>query len=208
MNIIQTEYKGEDASEDFSDYQIDSSSHAPSDITQAEPKQKEKKRAGWKKPKTPKKDSPAKNFADNIDNSEQSDSDDDMDRNPNASPIIMSGKNKNGAFGYKNNTPSRFKPKMSEVVEETEPESSFKETNKFKKRKASASPMPTIDEHQRASPDFVVPEDREDDFSDSDEGNPDEKQAKNPFKEFTFIPGANPVDDNLGSSFSGAGAQN
>ena len=33
MNIIQTEYKGDDASEDFSDYQIDSTSHAPSDIT-------------------------------------------------------------------------------------------------------------------------------------------------------------------------------
>ena len=58
---------------------------------------------------------------------------------------------------------------MSEVVEETEPESSFKETNKFKKRKASASPMPTINEHERASPDFAVPEDREDDFSDSDD---------------------------------------
>ena len=55
MNIIQTEYKGEDASEDFSDYQIDSSSHAPSDITQAEPKNKkeQKKRAGWQKPKSP-----------------------------------------------------------------------------------------------------------------------------------------------------------
>lgn len=125
-----------------------------------------------------------------------------MDRNPNASPIIQSGKSKNGAFGYKAPTPNRFKPKMSEVVEETEPESSFKETNKFKQRKASGSPMPTIDENERASPDFVVPEDREDDFSDS-EGDEEEKQPKNPFKEFTFIPGAKQEDD-LGSSFSGA----
>jgi len=33
MNIIQTEYKGDDASDNVSDNQIDSFSHAPSDIT-------------------------------------------------------------------------------------------------------------------------------------------------------------------------------
>lgn len=35
MNIIQTEYKGNDVSDndDASDQQIDSSSHAPSEIT-------------------------------------------------------------------------------------------------------------------------------------------------------------------------------
>jgi len=58
-----------------------------------------------------------------------------MDRNLNASPIIGQSNKKNGAFGYKANTPKRFQPKMTEVVEETEPESSFKETEKFKKRK-------------------------------------------------------------------------
>jgi hypothetical protein len=67
-----------------------------------------------------------------------------MERNRNASPILASNKNKDGAFGYKANQPNRFKPKMTEVVEETEPESSFKETNKFKKRKPSNSPMPVI----------------------------------------------------------------
>ena len=144
MNIIQTEYKGDDASDNVSDNQIDSSSHAPSDITQAEQK-KEKKRGGWKKPKTPEKVSPSKNHPDKIDDSDQSESDDDdMDRNPNASPIIQSKKGQNGAFGYKAKTPQKYQPKMSEVVEETEPESSFNETNKLKKRKPSASPMPTI----------------------------------------------------------------
>ena len=49
MNIIQTEYKGDDASDNdgASDNQIDSSSHAPTEVTQAEPKSK--KRGGWGK---------------------------------------------------------------------------------------------------------------------------------------------------------------
>ena len=83
-----------------------------------------------------------------------------MDRNLNASPIIQSNKNKDGAFGYKANTPKRFQPKMTEVVEETEPESSFKETEHFKKRKSSNPPP------------YVIPEDRDDDFSDESDEKP------------------------------------
>ena len=49
---------------------------------------------------------------------------------------------------------------MTEVVEETEPESSFKETEHFKKRKSSNPPP------------YVIPEDRDDDFSDESDEKP------------------------------------
>ena len=84
---------------------------------------------------------------------------------------------------------------MTEVVEETEPESSFKETDKNKKlnQKRNKSDVPEV------VPEETTYEDREDDFSDESE---DEvvKQAKNELKDFTFIPGKN-KDDNKGHTF-------
>ena len=52
-----------------------------------------------------------------------SDDDDEIGRNPDASPVKFQGKKIN----------DKYLPKMSEVVEETEPESSFKETERKKR---------------------------------------------------------------------------
>ena len=59
----------------------------------------------------------------NLDSDDESSEDDDLGRNVFASPVI----------GIKNQKgkKQKFAPKMSEVVEETEPESSFKDTDKF-----------------------------------------------------------------------------
>ena len=58
--------------------------------------------------------------------------DDELGRQVNASPIITKSNKKDKLpFGRDN---SRFEPKMSEVVEETEPESSFKETDRHKRK--------------------------------------------------------------------------
>lgn len=71
----------------------------------------------------------------NLDSDDDDSSeDDDLGRNVHASPII-GGKGKK----HKVDNNKRFAPKMSEVVEETEPESSFKETDKFKKNKRNNS---------------------------------------------------------------------
>ena len=94
---------------------------------------------------------------------------------------------------------SRFQPKMTSVVEETEPESSFKETAKEKKpvrKQWNKVVAPVIEERE----DLVTAEDdRDDDFSDESE---DEvvKQAKNELKDFTFVPGSSP-SDNHGHTF-------
>lgn len=77
---------------------------------------------------------------------------------------------------------------MTDIVEETEPESSFKETNKVKKKKVVKKVIPIREE-----------EDRDDDFSDDDDEVP-VKQEKNELKDFTFIPGKKP-GDNKGHTF-------
>ena len=84
---------------------------------------------------------------------------------------------------------------MTEVVEETEPESSFKDTDRKKKinLRRNKSDVP------EAVPEETTYEDREDDFSDSSEDDT-VKKAKNELKDFTFIPGKN-VDDNKGHTF-------
>jgi hypothetical protein len=83
----------------------------------------------------------------------------------------------------------KFQPKMSEVIEETEPESSFKETDKFVndrngrkgpregscywKGKGGALPpaavVPESEEFSEAETKFTLPLDRDDDFSEDSE---------------------------------------
>ena len=71
---------------------------------------------------------------------------------------------------------SRFQPTMSAVFEETEPESSFKETDKYWKQKRQQEQrgrLPSKDVPQTV-PEVQTPnesnfEDRDDDFSDDDE---------------------------------------
>jgi hypothetical protein len=75
---------------------------------------------------------------------------------------------------------------MTDIVEETEPESSFKETNKNKKGKNVSNVPKTVPE-----------EDRDDDFSDDEEL---PAEPKNELKDFTFIPGKK-IDDNKGHTF-------
>ena len=79
---------------------------------------------------------------------------------------------------------------MTDIVEETEPESSFKET-KLKKANKSPASVPTK---------VTEESDREDDFSDESE---DEilKQAKNELKDFTFIPGSKEDEEQKGHTF-------
>ena len=85
---------------------------------------------------------------------------------------------------------------MTDIVEETEPESSFKETNKKQKRKAIADAPKAIQELPRETE-----VDRDDDFSDDDDDDDiPEKEPQNELKDFTFIPGKNP-DDNKGHTF-------
>jgi len=63
--------------------------------------------------------------------SSDSDASEDIGRNTNASPIVQN-KGEKKLFGRNN---AKYEPRMTEVVEETEPESSFKETDKFKNKK-------------------------------------------------------------------------
>jgi hypothetical protein len=49
-----------------------------------------------------------------------------------ASPDKGSNKRKKAFLGHEGNTPTKYAAKMSVLVEETEPESSFKETTKRK----------------------------------------------------------------------------
>jgi len=112
--------------------------------------------------------------------SDNSNSDDELGRNPNASPIIKSNQKARSPFGRADR---RFEPKMSEVIEETEPESSFKETNRKQNRnrherkasqenfgmrkKSSDIPQPVPEEPSFEEQELEVPPDRDDDFSDS-----------------------------------------
>jgi len=57
-----------------------------------------------------------------------SDSDEEIGRGDDSSPIL---KPSNKLFNQRD---GKYQPKMTEVVEETEPESSFKETDRFKKK--------------------------------------------------------------------------
>lgn len=100
MNIIQTEYKGDE-----------------SDETQTT--------AIEAKDKSPRNSTPDR--GQDIDSDDES-SDNDIDRNEKASPLIKPS----NKWANKN----KYKPRMTDIVEETEPESSFKETNKNQKRKA------------------------------------------------------------------------
>jgi len=68
------------------------------------------------------------------------DSDDDVDRNQFASPVFKDGENKKHNKWIDKH---QYTPNMTEVVEETEPESSFKET-KEKKMYRQKSPAPEI----------------------------------------------------------------
>lgn len=93
--------------------------------------QRKKERKGWKKPKQEAPEhqnnySNDKLFEDRNDDidSDDSDSDDELGRN-NESPVPLSKDNK-----LFNQRDGKYQPKMSEVVEETEPESSFKDTDK------------------------------------------------------------------------------
>ena len=146
-----------------------------------------------------------------------SDSSDEIGRNPNASPIAVHGK-KGAAAGKAKEEPkrnpmveprrddARFQPTMSAVVEETEPESSFKETDKCWKKAKNAGlnrapstevPHP-VPEEESQSDHHSLPPDRDDDFSDDDE--PADKANKNELQSFTFIPGQN-AGDNKGHTF-------
>lgn len=121
MNIIQTEYKGEDSDD--------------TQTTAIEPRGD----------KSPKRATPDR--GQDIDSDDES-SDNDIDRNANASPLIK----QSNKWANQN----KYKPRMTDIVEETEPESSFKETNKHKKKKAIKGKVIPIREE----------EDRDDDFSD------------------------------------------
>ena len=81
---------------------------------------------------------------------------------------------------------------MTDIVEETEPESSFKETLKKK---------PPVLGRKKSSVPKTVPEeeDRDDDFSDESEDE-QTKTKKNELKDFTFIPGKE-KGDNHGHTF-------
>lgn len=100
----------------------------------------------------------------------------------------------------------RYQPTMSAVFEETEPESSFKETDKhwkkqkdLRKRKHSQDVPHSISEVDTPTDSNIGFEDRDDDFSDSDEAPADNKH-KNDLHSFTFIPGKDP-SDNKGHTF-------
>lgn len=110
--------------------------------------------------------------------SDDESSDNDIDRNANASPLIKPS----NKWANKN----KYKPRMTDIVEETEPESSFKDTTKNPKKK----PILNVPE--------PIAEDRDDDFSDDSDEAP--KEAKNELKDFTFIPGKK-LDDNKGHTF-------
>lgn len=102
---------------------------------------------------------------------------------------------------------------MTAVVEETEPESSFKETDKhWKKGKQGANGghgrTPSSISRPSTVPEIEsdnLPPDRDDDFSDDDE--PEDKGSKNELQSFTFIPGQNP-GDNKGHTFLAKSANN
>jgi len=86
---------------------------------------------------------------------------------------------------------------MTEVVEETEPESSFKETDRKKKIKfggPNARDVPTT------VPEESNYEDRDDDIS-SESENEQLKSEKNELKDFTFIPGNGKNNDHKGHTF-------
>lgn len=81
---------------------------------------------------------------------------------------------------------------MTDIVEETEPESSFKDTTKKARRSIADAP--------KTVPEIILESeaDRDDDFSDESDEQP--KEAKNELKDFTFIPGKK-LDDNKGHTF-------
>ena len=116
---------------------------------------------GTASPATPRVEDEGEEAADSSDES--------LDRNPKASPIFKQGQF-NSKFGSKH---AKYEPRMTEVVEETEPESSFKETEKQKKDKikrkrwSKEAVAPVIEE----KPEYQVTadEDREDDFSEESE---------------------------------------
>lgn len=111
------------------------------------------------------------------------DSDDDVDRNQFASPVFKDGENKKHNKWIDKH---QYTPNMTEVVEETEPESSFKET-KEKKMYRQKSPAPEI---QKQTQPETIYEDREDDFSDeSTDYKTDQSQV--PLKDFTVHPASN-----------------
>lgn len=83
----------------------------------------------------------------------------------------------------------KYKPQMTDIVEETEPESSFKETKLHKRNKSDNIPEVIAEDKT---------EDRDDDFSDDSDDTVN--ISRNELRDFTFIPGSKP-GDNKGHTF-------
>jgi len=186
MNLVQSQYNGDESDEgDEEGTQSTSQISRPSN-----PRKKERGVWGKKKPATAESKSlsgvaePALDRTrddPDFDSDDNDSGDDELGRNVNASPIVKSASKPRPPFGGMN---PRFEPKMSEVVEETEPESSFKDTadpkgkrslENFGLRKKSTDvprPVPEEPSSREDESSFTVPPDRDDDFSDDsdDEG--------------------------------------
>lgn len=121
----------------------DGDSSDASDNTANTPKER-KAKAGKHKKESPRVD---KQYS--KEEQELSDSDsDEIGRGDNASPIL---KPSNKLFNQRD---GKYQPKMTEVVEETEPESSFKETDRKKKMPQLGRKMSDVPTTIRESEEF------------------------------------------------------
>lgn len=163
----------------------DGDSSDASDNTANTPKEK-KAKVGNHKRESPRVD---KQYTKDRDDMSDTDSDEEIGRGD-ASPIL---KPSNKLFNQRD---GKYQPQMTEVVEETEPESSFKETDRFKKMPLKGRKTSDVPTTIRESDEFRGQQDREDDFSEESE---DEqvKSAKNMLKDQTFTKARGPVGNGI-----------
>ena len=124
----------------------DGDSSDASDNTANTPKEK-KGKVGNHKKESPRVD---KQYAKDRDDMSDTDSDEEIGRGDDSSPIL---KPTNKLFNQRD---GKYQPKMTEVVEETEPESSFKETDRHKKKPFKGRKKSDVPTTIRESEEFGV----------------------------------------------------
>jgi len=124
----------------------DGDSSDASDNTANTPKEK-KAKVGNHKKESPKVE---KQYAKDREDLSDTDSDEEIGREEDASPVLQPS---NKLFNQRD---GKYQPKMTEVVEETEPESSFKETDRVKKMPLRGRKKSDVPATVRESEEFSV----------------------------------------------------
>ena len=181
MNLVQSQYNG-----DESDEGDEEGTQSTSQVSRPSEPRKKKERAVWGKKNAGRSESKSPSRVaepaldrtrddPDFDSDDNDSGDDELGRNVEASPVVQSAGKPRPPWGARN---PRFEPKMSEVVEETEPESSFKDTGDPKAKRSAENfglrkkasdvphPVPEVRSSREDESSFTAPPDRDDDFSD------------------------------------------